>query len=478
MKRMAILAFLAGFLACLASENATKGKPQLYVAPLSSAESFKIPNAPSDRTDAYSVEMGRAYLHSRLARPDRQFICTTNPSNVEYRLQATVSALRSRENAFRGVTYGHHTKTTLWQLDVIVELLKGDVVVFSKTRTSSYEERRPISESQFDNNIFHNLMTAALEQVADDVVDFFEPESDEENVAGSGGRMSGSLAGTGAVTSHTAADPRPSLAVLKPEAGAGVSEQEAAQLWDFIESSVSGGAFRIISRSDLARMQEEIGFTTSSDLVDLASRDRARIGKIKTVSKVLLASVGRIGETFTLAIKVFDSSTAEIDASRSRSRIARSIDAFLPILPALLAEVLAAPPSGTVLIPAARPALMPKSVAAAFDAVLAQKLAAAGVAVKAGTAGGVRIVPSIAAYSVVAVQEGESFVYRGSVSGSIRVEGADVAPVTFALDDVELGREQGAAPSWLTENYGKKLVAQALKAESVRNWLAALTNLK
>ena len=58
------------------------------------------------------------------------------------------------------------------------------------------------------------------------------------------------------------------------------------------------------------------------------------------------------------------------------------------------------------------------------------------------------------------------------------MEGADVVPVTFALNDVELGRERGAAPSWLTESYGRKLVAQALKAESVRNWLPSLNNLK
>ena len=109
---------------------------------------------------------------------------------------------------------------------------------------------------------------------------------------------------------------------------------------------------------------------------------------------------------------------------------------------------------------------------------LAQAFAAAGVAIKGGTEGHVRIVPSIAAYAVRVVQDGDGFVYRGSISGSIRVEGADVAPVAFAIEDVELGREQGAAPSWLTQQYGKKLVAMALKAETVRNWLPAVTNLK
>ena len=53
-----------------------------------------------------------------------------------------------------------------------------------------------------------------------------------------------------------------------------------------------------------------------------------------------------------------------------------------------------------------------------------------------------------------------------------------MSPVTFALEDVELGREQGAAPSWLTQQYGKKLVSMALNAEAVRKWLPLLKNLE
>ena len=481
-----LLVSVAGVLLLHAEAQATTGTVvRLYVDDVRTAGSFKESAAQSSTTpsasyDNEAVALGRQYLHGRLARSGCPFVCTTSAAGADYRLETSVSSLRSSENEFKGPTYGHATKTTTWQLDVLISLLRGDDLLLSKTKTSTYEERRPISEVRFDNNIFHNLMVAALEQAADEVIDYFdEPESDGGSVAvpapGGVGAVGG-LAREG--VARAPADPRQPLAILKPEAGAGVSEKEAAQLWDFIESSVTGGAFRVISRSDLPRMQEEIGFTTSSDLVDLASRDRARIGKIKTVSKLLLTSVGRIGETFTLSFKVFDASTAEIEMSRSRTLEARSIDAFLPRLRSLLSEVLAAPPTGTVLIPAAAPLSMPRSVARAFDAELAQTLAAAGVAVKAGTVGGVRIVPSIAAYAVRVVQEGDGFVYRGSVSGSVRVEGADVVPVTFALNDVELGREHGAAPSWLTESYGRKLVAQALKAESVRNWLPSLNNLK
>ena len=467
------------------AQGATGTVYRLYVDNVKTAASFsnaaaaKASASDAASFDGEAVALGRNYLLGRLARPGRSFVCTATASNADCRLETVVSSLRSRENDFKGATYGHATKTTMWQLDVIVSLLRGNAVLFSKTRTSSYEERRPISEAQFDNNIFHNLMVAALEQVADDVIDHFD-EAESGGEIGSDGVLPAGPVGGAFAAAQTKApvDSRLSLAVLKPEAHDGVSEQEAAQLWDFIESCVRSGAYRLISRSDLARMQEEIGFTTSSDLVNLASQDRARIGKIKTVSKLLATSVGRVGETYTLAFKVFDSSTAEIETERSRTQTARSIDAFLPLLPALLADVLAAPPSGTVLISAAAPLSMPRPVARALDAELAQALAAAGVTAKSGTEGRVRIVPSIASFAVRLVQDGDGFVYRGSISGSIRVEGAEVSPVTFALEDVELGREQGAAPSWLTQQYGKKLVAMVFGIAEVKDFLGKLLALQ
>ena len=486
-----LLVFLLSSPTCASSLLADVQGPtgtvcRLYVENVKTASSFK--NAAASKSassaaasfDEEAVALGGLYLVGRLARPGRFFVCTENATTADCRLQTTVSSLRSAESEFKGPTYGHATKTTMWQLDVIIKLLRRDEVVWSKVKTSSYEERRPISEAKFDNNIFHNLMTAALEQAADDVIDFFEgPEpavgDGAPAVAGgvSGGTTSGKASRDGAKV-----DVRPPLAILKPEAGPGVTEQEVSLLWDRLESSVQGGAFRLVSRSDLPRMQEEIGFTTSSDLVNLASRDRARIGKIKTVSKLLATSIGRIGMTYELSIKVFDASTAEIDTSRSRILSAHSIDELLPQIAPALAESLAAAPVGIVLFPASAPTSAPRLAVAAFDDELARTLAQAGIAVKSGTAGSCRILPALTTFSVRTVPDGATFVYRGTVSGSISVEGAGVPPVAFALDDVELGREQGVAPSWLTRQYGKKLVKKALATESIQKWLQSLTNLK
>lgn len=454
--------------------------PRVYVEPMRTAASFD-PSSKSggNAIDAQSIALGREYLQARLARGGRPFTCTASVSNATHRVAATVSFLRSRENEFAGQTYGHSTKTTVWSLDVIVTLYRGGDILFARAVTSTYEERRPISEAQFDNNIFHNLMHSAIEQAADEVIEYFEGEGGAPASSGTvpGLPAPAGTAGRSAPANTASADSRPSLAILKPEAGDDVAAKESMIIWDLLESSSRGGAFRIISRSDLPRMQEEIGFTTSSDLVNLSSQDRARIGKIKTVSKLLATSVGVVGETLVMTFKVFDASTAEIDAKRTRVISARSLDALLPQIPAVMAEIFAAPPSGVVLLPVAAPASMPKSVASAFDAALAGALARAGAAVKAGQEGAVRIVPSVASYSVRLVPSGGGFVYRGTIAGTISVEGLDVQPVQFSLDDVELGTVEAAAPSWLTQQQGAKLVSMALNDATVQKWLLALTNL-
>ena len=143
-----------------------------------------------------------------------------------------------------------------------------------------------------------------------------------------------------------------------------------------------------------------------------------------------------------------------------------------------MAEIFAAPPSGTVLLPVIHPTSMPNKVAAAFDAAMAGVLSQAGVAVKPGTAGAVRIVPLVSAFSVRLVQDGDGFIYRGTISGTVSAEGVDAKPVVFSLDDVELGRERGAAPAWLVQRYGEKLVSMVLADAAVRAGLSSFAKLK
>jgi hypothetical protein len=90
-------------------------------------------------------------------------------------IYGTVSDMRTKTNSFKG--YGIETKTTNYQLDVIIKMvdLAAQHTVYSNVYTGNYREQRPISGSQFDNNIFQSLMTSALEQAAEDLYDNCKP---------------------------------------------------------------------------------------------------------------------------------------------------------------------------------------------------------------------------------------------------------------------------------------------------------------
>ena len=90
-------------------------------------------------------------------------------------IYGTVSDLRTRSNSFRG--YGIQTRTTNYQLDVIIKMvdLVRQATVYSNVYTGNYREQKPISTVQIDNNIFQNLMTSALEQAAEDLYDKCKP---------------------------------------------------------------------------------------------------------------------------------------------------------------------------------------------------------------------------------------------------------------------------------------------------------------
>ena len=444
------------------------GRPRVFVQAFQTAESFALPEKRQPDADARSVALGKSYLVARLAKSGRPFAVTDDEKAATYDLLPVISFLRFRENTFNARTYGIDTRTTKWTLDVILTLRNratGDIA-WSKCVSGSCDEQRPISASQFDNNIFHSLMIAAVEEAAEELVTYFDPPSSPEDVPSADG---GAVPAGAATPRPPSGEPvRPSLAILRPDFRDGVTENEAVMLWGFMESCVDGAAYRVISRADVARQMEEVAITTSSYLTDPACREKARVGKLATVSKLLAASVGRVGERYVMTFKVFDASTAEIEATRADNATADALEDLLPLVREKLAKVLAPAPSGTVLAPVSlRFPNPPKYFAPEFNARLGALLADAGIACKAGAKGTRLLTPVVTAFSVRTVMDGDGFVYRGTIAFSLALTDAAgrplAAPVTVSLDDVELGRETGAAPSWLTERYGRKLLDAAME---------------
>ena len=156
--------------------------------------------------EAYSekkrpVVIGAEYLTAFLGRHNEVFSCVdynvlaatmqklqTSPdfprdfmlrlaksTGATHLIYGTVSDIRIKTNSFKG--YGIETKTTNYQLDVIIKMvdLISQSTAFSNVYTGNYREQRPISGTQFDHNIFQNLMTSALEQAAEDLYDRCRP---------------------------------------------------------------------------------------------------------------------------------------------------------------------------------------------------------------------------------------------------------------------------------------------------------------
>lgn len=131
--------------------------------------------------DAFACASRRAVTAAMAkisAEPDfpRDYLARLGKAcGITHLIAATVSDIRSQENAFKG--YGIETKTTNYQLDVIVKVidLSSQASVFSDVFTGNYREQRPVSGEQFDNNIYQRLMKNALEQAAERINDAFGP---------------------------------------------------------------------------------------------------------------------------------------------------------------------------------------------------------------------------------------------------------------------------------------------------------------
>lgn len=125
--------------------------------------------------DAKTIESVMAQLQNEPDFPKDALLKLAQKTGATHLIYGTVSDLRSKINSFKG--YGIETKTTSYQLDVILKVvdLVKQRTVYSNVYTGNYKEQRPVSGSQIDNNIFQNLMTSALEQAAEELADISKP---------------------------------------------------------------------------------------------------------------------------------------------------------------------------------------------------------------------------------------------------------------------------------------------------------------
>ena len=128
------------------------------------------------------------------------------------------------------------------------------------------------------------------------------------------------------------------LAIAEPVNKGGMAPQDIEAVWSMLEASVDGG-YELISRSALKAMMTEIGLTTSSDLMNLNSAQKARLGEIKTVKYLLVPTVSKFGSRINFSLIMVDSSTGSIDPDRKTSATFNSLDEMADKLKDELAEI-------------------------------------------------------------------------------------------------------------------------------------------
>ncbi len=116
------------------------------------------------------------------------------------------------------------------------------------------------------------------------------------------------------------------LAVSEPVAKGGVKAEDIDAFWGILETSIKSDEYKLISRAALKQMLTEIGLTTSSDLVNLNSAQKAKLGQLETVKYILVSELGKFGTRYNCTLRIIDASTGEIDTARTANLRVKDFD--------------------------------------------------------------------------------------------------------------------------------------------------------
>jgi len=125
--------------------------------------------------DASLMGIAMNRLQSAPDFPQDFMLKLAKATGATHLIYGTVSDLRTQSKSFQG--YGIKTKTTVYQLDVIIKMvdLVRQSTVYSNVYTGTCREQRPVSSTMIDHNIFQSLMKSALEQAAEELYDKCKP---------------------------------------------------------------------------------------------------------------------------------------------------------------------------------------------------------------------------------------------------------------------------------------------------------------
>lgn len=131
------------------------------------------------------------------------------------------------------------------------------------------------------------------------------------------------------------------LAVAEPVGKGGVPASDIEAFWSILEVCVQSDEYTLISRSALNQMMTEIGLTTSSDLVNLNSTQKARLGQVEGVKFILVSEIAKFGTRLNCTLRILDASTGEIDQARTANLRVKDLDELADQIEATMQTLLA-----------------------------------------------------------------------------------------------------------------------------------------
>ena len=150
-----------------------------------------------------------------------------------------------------------------------------------------------------------------------------------------------------ALAASSAFAARDKIGIAEPAVGSQFSKDDALAIWDELEASFHSKEYTLISRAAMKQIMTEIGFTTSSDLLNMNSAQKAKLGQIEGIKYLIVPSLRKLGTRITLALKTVESSTGEVDQDRSATLKATSLDEISDKLEVTLADMLRDDKNGT-----------------------------------------------------------------------------------------------------------------------------------
>lgn len=149
---------------------------------------------------------------------------------------------------------------------------------------------------------------------------------------------------------HTApgptSNPKRTAAAVMPLTGKGIDSTSSEIITDALTDELMNSPFvRVMERTQMESILKEQGFQSSGSCD--GSECAVQIGKLLATQWIVLGSVGKLGNAYTLSVRVVDVGSGEIVGSARRQQLGAIEDITTQMIPAIVQDIANSFKSGT-----------------------------------------------------------------------------------------------------------------------------------